>query len=569
MSIRGDASGTVVVPARRNQSRRSLVVLALSLASCSEASLYPAEHKAPTRDDRLTVQGQFCTEAPSPTEFPVRILFVVDISQSMNVTDPVPSLCPTGACFTRRASAVEDVLNAYPPGNGVEYGLITFQSSVAIQTKDATASLGGFTASTNEVKVRLPALNVAVGETNYVGALETAYEMLQQDMIALAATARSRARYVVVFISDGLPAPRTVDHGMPDDIRDAVENIAGLRKQQRLAEVALHTVYLAAPDTPDSVQLEAKELLAGMASLGNGTYRSFDATERINLFAIDFTSFIRTFALKQLVAMNRNALPRNGDVLVDTDGDGLTDEEEVLAGTSPLLVDTDGDGFSDLLEVRQTNAGLDPLFAGDADCRMDADRQDDDGDGLLNCEERYFGTNSRLIDSDADGFPDDVEIRMGTNASDADGLADTDFDGALNSTELVAHTDPLHNDVADFSRIAYRTSVRLLRDDQNHPGQLCYAFSVANITLVPTGAIPGLPEGTNTILFRVASAPADSPEDFGNHQVACVRPRYRIDPEVKTPSSGQMLLPVTAFKKAWANTPSLETFNADRDCVVP
>jgi len=545
------------------------VLFVLGLAACSEASLQQVEPKPQVRDDRLTVHGQFCTEVPSPTEFPVRILFIVDISQSMNVTDPVPDPCPTGACFTRRATAVEEILNTYPPGNGVQYGLITFESSVAIQTKDATGTLGGFTDSADEVKVRLPALNAAVGETNYVGALDTAYTMLQQDMIALSATARSRARYVIVFISDGLPSPRTVEHGMPDDIRQSVENIAGLQKQQRLAEVARHTVYLAAPATPDSVQLEAKELLAGMAQLGNGTYRSFEATERINLFSIDFTSFIRTFALKQMVAMNLNALPRNGESLVDTDGDGLTDEEEYLAGTSPFLVDTDGDGFSDLIEVRQTNAGLDPLFSGDADCRMATDRLDDDGDGLLNCEERYFGTNSRLIDSDADGFPDDVEIRMGTNASDADSLGDIDFDGALNGTELAAHTDPLHNDVADFSRIAYRTSLRLLRDDQSLPGRLCYEFSVSNITLVPTGSALGLQEGTNTILFRVASAPADSPEDFGNHQVACVRPRYRVDPEVKTPASGQMLLPMTAFKKAWADTPSTEVFNADRDCLVP
>jgi hypothetical protein len=541
----------------------------LWLAACSEASLYPTEAKPKVRDDRLTVRGQFCSEMPSPAEFPVRILFVIDISQSMNVTDPVPNPCPTGACFARRATAVEEILNTYPPGNGVEYGLITFQSSVAIQTKDATGALGGFTASADEVKLRLPVLNSAVGETNYVGALETAYEMLQQDMIALAATTRSRARYVIVFVSDGLPSPRSVEHGMPDDIRKAVENIAGLRKQQRLAEVALHTVYLAAPDTPDSVQLEAKELLAGMAQLGSGTYRSFEATERINLFSIDFTSFIRTFALKQLVAMNLNALPRSGESLVDTDGDGLTDEEEHLAGTSPLLADTDGDGFSDLIEVRQTNAGLDPLFSGDADCRMATDRLDDYGDGLLNCEERYFGTNSRLIDSDADGFPDDVEIRMGTNPASADTLADTDFDGALNGTEIAAHADPLHNDVADFSRIAYRTSIRLMRNDQSLPGRLCYEFTVSNITLVPTGAALGLQEGTNTILFRVASAPADSPEDFGNHQVACVRPRYRIEPEVKIPSSGQMLLPMTAFKKAWAETPGPEVFNADRDCVAP
>jgi hypothetical protein len=502
-------------------------------------------------------------------------LFIVDISQSMNVTDPIPTSCATAACFTRRASAAEDILNTYPPGNGVEYGLITFQSSVAIQTRDASGTLGGFTDSSDEVKLRLPALNLAVGETNYVGALETAYTMLQQNMIALDATARSRARYVVVFISDGLPAPRTVEHGMPPEIRDAVTSIASLQKQQRLAEVALHTVYLAAPDTPDTVQLEAKELLAGMARMGNGTTRSFGATERINLFSIDFTSFIRTFALKQLVVVNLNARPVEGESLVDTDGDGLTDEEELLAGTSPFVADTDGDGFSDLLEVRQTNAGLDPLFSGDADCSMETDRRDDDGDGLLNCEERYFGTNSRLIDSDGDGFPDDVEVRMGTNPAAPDTLNDTDFDGALNGVEVAGHTDPLHNDVADFSLIAYRYSLHLSRDASAPPGRLCYEFSVANVTLVTTGLIPplgdpsDLQEGTNTILIRAASTPADSPEDFGSHQVACVRPRYRRDPEIKTPSSGQMIVPITAFKKAGNPASSAEVFDAKIDCVVP
>ena len=109
----------------------------------------------------------------------------------------------------------------------------------------------------------------------------------------------------------------------------------------------------------------------------------------------------------------------------------------------------------------------------------------------------------------------------------------------------------------------------MLRDDRALPGRLCYEFSVSNITLAPTGAAMGLLEGTNTVLIRVASTPADSPEDFGNHQVACVRLRYRRDPEVKTPSSGQMVLPMTAFKKAFGPTPSKEVFDANRDCVVP
>jgi hypothetical protein len=549
--------------------RLGLALGAVLLVACSNASLYPATQQPAVRDDRLTIHGQFCTEAPQPAEFPVRILFIVDISQSMNVTDPMPNPCPQAACFTRRAQAVEDILNTYPAGNGVEYGLITFQSSVAIQTRDSTGQLGGFTASSDEVKLRLPALNVGVGETNYVGALDTAYEMLQQDMIALDATARSRARYVIVFISDGLPSPTSVEYGMPPDIRQSLQGIVDLQKQQRLAELAFHTVYLSAPNTPDYVQLQAKELLAEMATLGGGTYRAFDATQRINLFYIDFTSFIRTFVLKQLVAMNLNALPVKGETVVDSDGDGLSDAEEELVGSSPLLVDTDGDGFSDLLEVRQSNAGFDPLFSGDADCRMATDRLDDDGDGLLNCEERYFGTNARLIDSDADGFPDDLEVRMGTNPAANDALYDSDFDGARNGTELAAHTDPLYNDVANFSVIAYRYSISLLRDQSAQPGRLCYDFAVSNITLAPTMAARGLPEGTNTILIRVASTPADSPEDFGNHQVACARPTYLWDPEVKTPASGEMMLPMTAFKKAFGPTPSEEVFDASRDCVVP
>ena len=43
---------------------------------------------------------------------------------------------------------------------------------------------------------------------------------------------------------------------------------------------------------------------------------------------------------------------------VDTDGDGLSDEEEAALGTDPMLVDTDGDNYWDSWEV---NEGTDPL----------------------------------------------------------------------------------------------------------------------------------------------------------------------------------------------------------------
>jgi hypothetical protein len=545
-----------------------LVALVVAVGACADTELQPVGGNVTPKDDRLSVSGQFCTDPPTPAEFPVRILFVVDVSQSMNISDPPPPVCPTSACLPRRAQAVMDIVAKYPPGQGVSYGLISFSSDSAIQTRDAQG-LGGFTSDAGEVLTKLPSLSVAVGETDFAGALKTTYEMLQADMIALDATARSRARYVVVFVSDGLPSPRTSDQGLPAEVRAGVADIAGLQEQQRLAEIAFHTIYLAGPATPPPVQLVAKELLAEMAHLGNGSFRAFESTESINLFYIDFTSFIRQFTLKRLVITNSNEKPLDGKNGLDTDGDGLLDEEERLIGTSPSLTDTDGDGFSDLLEYRLRNSGFDPLFPGDADCAGPSDKLDDDGDGLKNCEERYLGTSFRVIDSDADGYTDDTEVRMGTNPTVADEFEDTDFDGAPNGAEILGHTDPLRNDVADFSKTAYRYSLTEIRDDKALPGQVCYQFEASNIALVPTVALAGQPDGTNTIFIRVATAPSDGPDDFGNHQVACIRPRYRSAPELKVPASGHMVIPRERFMKPGLKPDGTEGFDATRDCLVP
>jgi hypothetical protein len=45
---------------------------------------------------------------------------------------------------------------------------------------------------------------------------------------------------------------------------------------------------------------------------------------------------------------------------IDSDGDGLSDEEELKQKTDPLHPDTDGDGFSDGAEVLRLTDPLDP-----------------------------------------------------------------------------------------------------------------------------------------------------------------------------------------------------------------
>jgi len=71
-----------------------------------------------------------------------------------------------------------------------------------------------------------------------------------------------------------------------------------------------------------------------------------------------------------------------------------------------LRADTDGDGLTDRDEVEYY--GTDPYKA------------DTDGDGLIDGEEVALGTNPVDPDSDNDGFSDAQEVAMGSNPADSD-----------------------------------------------------------------------------------------------------------------------------------------------------
>jgi len=69
----------------------------------------------------------------------------------------------------------------------------------------------------------------------------------------------------------------------------------------------------------------------------------------------DYDSF--KFMVSDVISEN---LRINVDFGYDSDGDGLSDEEEAEIGTDPNNPDTDGDGFSDGEEVRKGTDPLDP-----------------------------------------------------------------------------------------------------------------------------------------------------------------------------------------------------------------
>ncbi len=133
---------------------------------------------------------------------------------------------------------------------------------------------------------------------------------------------------------------------------------------------------------------------------------------------------------------------------LDWDRDGLSDEDEVEAGTDIFVPDTDNDGMRDGLEVQ---FGLDPLRD---------DREDDaDLDGLSNFEEIGLGTHPLNNDTDSDGIPDGWEVEFKTDPRTNDSSSDPDNDTLTNLEEYQNNSDPLSRDgdsdgVLDVEEIA-------------------------------------------------------------------------------------------------------------------
>jgi len=139
------------------------------------------------------------------------------------------------------------------------------------------------------------------------------------------------------------------------------------------------------------------------------------------------------------------ALPPNGDA----DGDGLGNRDEFKHGTKALVADTDGDGLSDGEEVNVEDTGpLDPDTDGDGlsdgeevnNYGTDPTTSDTDGDGLSDGEElRKYSTDPTTPDTDGDGLSDGEEASGETNPTDPD----SDDDGLSDGTEIDRYdTDP-------------------------------------------------------------------------------------------------------------------------------
>ncbi len=536
---------------------------------CSEARLIQGmeeEQEAP--DHFLQILGEYCTEPSGDVTFPVKVLFIVDQSNSLQCLDS------ENRRFDALQSAVDDII-ASP---NAQFAFLGFSSWVReVQ----------FTRDIDAIQEFLDPAQGLGPATDYQGALATAIRMLDEDMRNTDPRERARTRYIINFVSDGIAEPRCtagcdssqppdslygvcnttgeilegtyVDHtpcqpyNQPEQILGRVEEILDLGDLYDVGSIHMDTTLLFSPmDVVISVcgevaqtfgyeREEATGLLRAMAIAGEGVFRDVNLEQGdSDYLRINVTSIPAQYGMSMMVANNLNARRTPEGIMPDSDGDGLHDALERELGTDPYDRDTDGDGFSDYFEWLFRQEGFDPRDPSKPalTCRDSSDRT---GDGLSVCEEEYLGTNPNNPDTSGDGIPDGLKLRMGLDPLIDDGFMDNDFDGVSNLDEVRGGSDPTVPDDSIYraERTLYSVIDRglgqvLNLNNNNTQERRCYDYDIRRVPLAAT-TLPR-ERGRNRVLVYATDRITELGGISGVHKVACFEALF--DGESRFPAEG-------------------------------
>jgi len=475
------------------------------------------------RSEKVTLSGTFYTESPDELIFPVKVLFALDCSGSMGAagegSDPL----------NQRIAAAREFIDRYNEYENVSFEVMLWNSSVFRRTM--VDGEGGFTKDIEAIQSVFDTV-VNTSLTDYLGTIQEISSDIQRDIYSVNDLDNvARSKYIVIFFSDGLDNPAPGEGTREAQIWDAVNSLYEMANNEGVGSFNFHTFLLPGLNMSDEDRQDCIQLLEGMAARGNGQFRTFETAESIDFINIVDMRLTAEYMIKFIVADNLNVRARGDMLYVDSDGDGLSDEEETRPfeswwqPTSTTTADSDGDGLSDYFELAVSTAGnpMDPNWQ-DSPCQYDLDGtysySDIDQDGLNDCEEYVKGTNRFHPDTDHDGIPDHVEFLAGTTPLDNLNYHDSDFDGAVDWFEVQAHTDVLGEDSLVRERHGYRYNLvdRGIHQFDHGSGIVSnvrrYDFDISNIGIMATSgcSINGLPDlnpGENRIRLFIAQVPED------------------------------------------------------------
>src|SRR5229473_897493 len=451
-----------------------LSALLIQSLSCSNADLYNLAGSGPNAPDRTALEGMLCTPPATGDTFPVKVVFAVQGGQNVPVDFK---------------TAIIQELSNLPARPGVKYAFLAFHS-VATGLQGSFVDVAGLRSAVTQFNGYSE-----VGPISLRAPLRLAKTLISGDMQSGCRGEVQRTRYVVflIFLSEDLSCNYPLFNPgiepqctalMPDlqacsacELTKVSSSIRNLAETYGAGQVDIQPIYVR--NTPTALAAAQAQAIAlgGGTSVATATISTGSLQTVIR--GLNFTSLQQQLVLKRLIAFNRNAISRSGELLVDSDGDGVPDRDEIALGLNPTNPDTDGDGLDDL-----------------------------------------------------------VEFLSGTNPIVPENLGDADRDGIINLDEIIAHTDPQSADNAYFAERGYVYSITDAAPTAD--GRACYHIRVENISLVDTLARPNppfadIPRGTNDIYLYAQFGREASARSFGVSSLRVDQVRF-TPPNKKVPA---------------------------------
>ncbi len=469
----------------------SLLLAAVLFCACSDALIQPLGNELSNANDRLTLRGRVCTAVPDPTGFPVKVVFIVDQSGSMCVSDPpgsqqgsafcertdIQAIVPPGVTTPARVRALQQLLNQFRTQPNIYVSLVPFETNVKDVWPPATSGQR-FARPNASLDARVATLQTQLGKgTDYQGALDYTYALIAGDIQQTALQNPAilpRTRYVVVFLTDGTPFPRCDANNGRLPVYAGPDNPDLQWADSIGAEDFCH---IADPTSPDTIT----GFIVGTDR--NQNYQVFNPVDKLMELKGQYN--VADIRFHTILLLNVAAVRACGPICQDLYGayPGVAPENypEATHRVAKWLLQqmsARGNGvFQEFLDGQIYSMGLGALDYSSlasrnvvktmiarsltsiavSSTKMDVDT---DGDGLPDAMETPFllKTNKFAADTDGDCFPDAFEVMHADQGfdplvKDARGCdpnspatlgcscRDTDGDGLSQFAEAYLHTN--------------------------------------------------------------------------------------------------------------------------------